>query len=549
MNFDLYYWNTYMDKNLNHFDRALIEMKIRDFLEKEDIDENKPDYNNLYLKDFLKDVLALNERVKTKEKWFLDAQRIAKIGRWEYDLTTNTIFWSDEVFKTFGMEPGSKVPSLEEYLQKIYFEDKEKLELAIKEAIEDGKPYELEIRHVMPDKSVQWVLVIGSPVFDESNQIIKLLGITYDLNDRKKGENALRASEQFFKALINNSTDYVQTVNVRGEITYQSPTFERLTGYPTKERKGKSVLELVHPEDRPSAQHFLDSVVSEPGISKTLEMRLIRKDAGVIWIESTLSNLLNEPCVNAIVVNTREITDRKTDEEKLKQQNDELRKINEELDSFVYRASHDLRAPLVSLLGLINVTKDENDEEVKQKYFGLMQKSVAKLDLFIKNIIDYSRNSRLDVSINPVNFKEILTEIFDELKYTSGSQEVTKQIQIEGDHHFFTDIFRLKIIFNNIISNAIRYRNPKVASYIHINIKMDKEKAVIVFKDNGVGIEKEYLDKIFNMFFRASDQNVGSGLGLYIVKQAIITLKGTIKVESEYGKGTTFILEIPGSEK
>ena len=538
-----------MDKNLNHFDRALIEMKIRDFLEKEDIDENKPDYNNLYLKDFLKDVLALNERVKTKEKWFLDAQRIAKIGRWEYDLTTNTIFWSDEVFKTFGMEPGSKVPSLEEYLQKIYFEDKEKLELAIKEAIEDGKPYELEIRHVMPDKSVQWVLVIGSPVFDESNQIIKLLGITYDLNDRKKGENALRASEQFFKALINNSTDYVQTVNVRGEITYQSPTFERLTGYPTKERKGKSVLELVHPEDRPSAQHFLDSVVSEPGISKTLEMRLIRKDAGVIWIESTLSNLLNEPCVNAIVVNTREITDRKTDEEKLKQQNDELRKINEELDSFVYRASHDLRAPLVSLLGLINVTKDENDEEVKQKYFGLMQKSVAKLDLFIKNIIDYSRNSRLDVSINPVNFKEILTEIFDELKYTSGSQEVTKQIQIEGDHHFFTDIFRLKIIFNNIISNAIRYRNPKVASYIHINIKMDKEKAVIVFKDNGVGIEKEYLDKIFNMFFRASDQNVGSGLGLYIVKQAIITLKGTIKVESEYGKGTTFILEIPGSEK
>lgn len=549
MNLDLYYCNTYMDKNLNHFDRALIEMKIRDFLEKEDVDENKPDYNNLYLKDFLKDVLALNERVKTKEKWFLDAQRIAKIGRWEYDLTTNTIFWSDEVFKTFGMEPASKTPSLEEYLQKIYFEDKEKLELAIKEAIEDRKPYELEIRHIMPDKSVQWVLVIGSPVFDESNQIIKLLGITYDLNDRKKGENALRASEQFFKALINNSTDYVQTVNVRGEITYQSPTFERLTGYPTKERKGKSVLELVHPEDRPSAQHFLDSVVSEPGISKTLEMRLIRKDAGVIWIESTLSNLLNEPCVNAIVVNTREITDRKTDEEKLKQQNDELRKINEELDSFVYRASHDLRAPLVSLLGLINVTKDENDEEVKQKYFGLMQKSVAKLDLFIKNIIDYSRNSRLDVSINPVNFKEILTEIFDELKYTSGSQEVTKQIQIEGDHHFFTDIFRLKIIFNNIISNAIRYRNPKVASFIHINIKMNKQKAVIVFKDNGVGIEKQYLDKIFNMFFRASEQNVGSGLGLYIVKQAIITLKGTIKVESEYGKGTTFILEIPGSEK
>ncbi|MES2734576.1 MAG: PAS domain S-box protein [Bacteroidota bacterium] len=366
-----------------------------------------------------------------------------------------------------------------------------------------------------------------------------------DITERKRAVNALLHSEQFFKALFQNSSDFVQTINAEGRILYQSPTFYRLNGYQANEREGQSIFELIHPEQTAAARLFLQQLLENPAKSQSIQVKILHKDGHWRWIESTATNLLHEPVVKAMVLNNRDITERKLAEEQLKQQNHELRKINAELDRFVYRASHDLRAPLSSLLGLITITKMESSEETKAQYLQMMEKSIGKLDTFIQSIINYSRNARLEITGQPVDFQEMFEETFEDLKYMAQSGEIARQLSITGESPFFSDVFRLKIIFNNIISNAIRYSNPRIAAFIHIRITIDEQYAFIEFEDNGCGIAEESIDKIFEMFYRASQGNVGSGLGLYIVKEVVDTLHGKLQVHSQFGKGTTFQVKLP----
>jgi signal transduction histidine kinase len=293
------------------------------------------------------------------------------------------------------------------------------------------------------------------------------------------------------------------------------------------------------------AHLFFQQMLDKPGESVACQLRLCHKAGGLRWIEILGTNLLFEPVVGAIVLNTRDITERKLAEDRLRQQNEELLKINAELDRFVYRASHDLRAPLVSLLGLIDITKEEPDAATRGMYFQLMEKSISKLDTFIKGIIDHSRNARMEVTGQVINFESLVEEVWDELKYIQGSDRIRKELSITGDEVFSSDLFRLKIIFSNILSNAIRYSNPQVDSFVLIRVDIQAQESTIELEDNGFGIAEGSLDKIFEMFYRASEKNVGSGLGLYIVREAVQALKGTISVRSQLGKGTTFRVVLP----
>jgi signal transduction histidine kinase len=250
--------------------------------------------------------------------------------------------------------------------------------------------------------------------------------------------------------------------------------------------------------------------------------------------------------VTGLTVYSRDITNQTKAEDLLKKQNEELIKINAELDRFVYSASHDLRAPLMSVKGLLNMIKLDPDKNNVENYLSLIEKSVVKLDSFISDIILYSRNARMDVMPKEIDFHELLQESIDSLKYMEGAASIrsTRKIEIKGA--FYSDYSRLLIVFNNLISNAVRYRDAwKKDQYLRIDISSDIDKAVITFTDNGIGIQQEYIDKIFKMFFRANADSKGSGLGLYIVKGAIEKLGGTIQVQSKLGEGTTFTMEIP----
>ena len=228
-------------------------------------------------------------------------------------------------------------------------------------------------------------------------------------------------------------------------------------------------------------------------------------------------------------------------------ENQELKTANYELDRFVYSTSHDLRAPLNSMLGLIEIAKDDTNEDITREHLIMLKRSAKKLDGFICDILDYSRNARMEVAMEEINFKELITDITENLKFIGDNNRAIEFItEISGETSIYSDKNRLITILGNLISNAIRYQNAQIANpYVRIQIQISPAETRIVIEDNGIGMSEEVHSKIFDMFYRVSNESVGSGLGLYIVKEAVNKLSGEIKVQSEIGKGTTFLIKIP----
>lgn len=231
---------------------------------------------------------------------------------------------------------------------------------------------------------------------------------------------------------------------------------------------------------------------------------------------------------------------------RLVESNTLLKKSNEELDRFVYSTSHDLRAPLVSILGLINISeKTKNLDEIRS-YLEMMKGRVNVLDTFIKDITDYSRNNRTEVNRTPINLKKLATEIWESLKYNQKAEGIHFEMIFDSDFTIESDPHRLKVILTNLISNAIRYHDSsKAFPYVRLVCKQDEKSFSFSVEDNGQGIAPEYHTKIFQMFFRAHENSTGSGLGLYIVNEAISKLSGRMQLQSEPSKGSTFTVSIP----
>ena len=228
--------------------------------------------------------------------------------------------------------------------------------------------------------------------------------------------------------------------------------------------------------------------------------------------------------------------------------NDELKKSNKELDSFVYSVSHDLRAPLSSMLGVVGLCEMGTLDPFMLKNVTLLKTSIKKLDGFIMDILDYSRNSRLEVDRQEIHFTELLNDISGNLKFMGAEDQRKVDIRtaIRNGVAFYSDKSRIGIILNNLISNSIRYQNPQAAEpYVEVNVDVSESAADIRVRDNGIGIDKENQEKVFNMFYRVSSKSIGSGLGLYIVKEAVEKLHGAIELRSEPGKGCEFSIHLP----
>ncbi|WP_025764563.1 hybrid sensor histidine kinase/response regulator [Dyadobacter tibetensis] len=232
--------------------------------------------------------------------------------------------------------------------------------------------------------------------------------------------------------------------------------------------------------------------------------------------------------------------------EDLKQRNLELEKANEELDKFVYSASHDLRAPLMSILGIVNLALIEEDLSSQNEYLELIRQSVKKLDTFVINIIDYYKNARGVPIIGKINFDELVTDVLATIQYLPERERVEFITNIEQDGPFYSDAMKLRIIFNNLINNAIKFQDQKKTNQtVKLEVKCEADGARIKIEDNGIGISDEDRVNIFKMFYRAGAIKSGSGIGLYIVQEAINKLEGRIETKSTVGEGSVFEVFIP----
>lgn len=240
-----------------------------------------------------------------------------------------------------------------------------------------------------------------------------------------------------------------------------------------------------------------------------------------------------------------EITDLIEAQQMLNDQNTELQKLNKELDYFVYSSSHDLRAPIATMIGLVDIVRDMKLPEEANELLDAGKKSLETLDILIKDILKYSRNTRQSIQIESIELKKEVADIIAQ-HHIQRQSDIDIQIEIGEQHYVNSDLYRLKVILNNIISNAFKYRNHDINnSFIKISAIESDNIHTIVIEDNGIGIMESQLNKIFEMFHRSSVQSVGSGLGLYIAKEMAIKIQANIEVISTVNKGTTFTVEIP----
>lgn len=411
-------------------------------------------------------------------------------------------------------------------------------------AVHDN-PFKVEETYEIDGKKFHWEVYFKT-IHHNNRHIISVF--SRDITLRNAYQKRILENEANLRSILNTIDSSIWLVNSRFELIDFNKEFYKSykQAFGVRLEKGKNILELV-PEHLPELrdqwrERYETGLKGRPG--KYYDSYEIGDELRTYEIKTY--PIVEDGKVTGLTIYSRDITQQKKTEDILKNQNEELTKINSELDRFVYSASHDLRAPLMSVKGLLNMIKVDPEKGNTEKYLELIEKSVLKLDNFISDIIHYSKNSRIDLLVREINFGELVEESIGALKYMDGAEKVRSIKNIQETSSFYSDPSRLLMVFNNIISNAVRYRDRwKEDSFLQIEIEATDQKALIKFSDNGIGIAQEYLGDVFKMFYRATTVSKGSGLGLYIVKSAVDKLNGTIHVHSEFGQGTTFTIEIP----
>ena len=410
-----------------------------------------------------------------------------------------------------------------------------KVKERIKKVLQGVDVPPVEERYVRVDGRVIDVEASSFPFVFEGKQAVQI--IAKDITEKKQAEASMKKTEMLFSQLFQNSPMAIVILDDKGSVVQINQGFHEMFGYSQDELKGKGLNQFIVPSELEAEGNDLNTLISSYQVIRIESMRR-RKDGEMLSLIIYGVPVHMEDRTIGIFGVYVDITAQKRIEQELKIRNTEL-------DNFVYKVSHDLRAPLSSILGLVNLAHMPGNDDNPEAYMKLIGQKVEQLDHFISDVLSHSKNLKQDVTIDQVDLREIVESTFTDLSYLRGAGDIKKEITVEGEQ-FYSDRWRLAEIFRNLISNAIKYRRMDIeTATVRVKVKITKSHADISFSDNGIGIEPDKLLNIFDMFYRASTQSEGSGLGLYIVKNAVEKLSGQIDVFSRPLKGTEFKIILP----
>ena len=432
----------------------------------------------------------------------------------------------------------------------------------IKRALKGGRF--VKEYHVSYKKySDRHIRVTFNPIIGSKNELRGAAMFVVDITNQKQAEERAKRLTSNLAAVIGSTKDRIFAIdrNFQYLIFNQSHADQAKRASGKKIKEGDNILNTFPSSDYPTLKKNLTRALS--GAYFTIETILPNNTVAEVSYSPVKDAENNVTGAAAFV---RDITLRKQNEfkiralneelvnqnwkleareEELKLAMEELSERNFELDQFMYKTSHDLRSPLSSVLGLVNLAKLDSEKERVNDYLHKIEGRVRKLDEFVRSMLSYAKVSRAEVSTSAIDIEALVNSCVKELEYLENFKKIDIQVSCKGRSAFKSDAMTLRLIIANIISNAFKYYNPLTKSHLKIKIDISPLRAIINFNDNGIGIHEEYLSKIFDMFFRATEKSEGSGLGMYIVKQAVDKLKGKIDIQSEYGKGTSIRLVIP----
>src|SRR5579863_3113021 len=304
---------------------------------------------------------------------------------------------------------------------------------------------------------------------------------------------------QGFRSLIENSPDAISLINRSGEILYGSASTIRVLGYQPEELLGRNCFELIHPEDRDRSSWALQEVLARPPGPLQWYARIRRKDGTYSWVESTVSNLLVEPDVKAIVVQQQDINARRAAEVEKLQHAEELTKSNLRLEEFAYTAAHDLQEPLkaISLYTYLLVQKTQLDASAKQMATFIVD-NTTRMSTLIEDLLAFA-STGMPAPLESVDLQHAMTQAQQNLTLSlkeSGATVTVGRLPVVRSNEI-----QLVRLFQNLIGNALKYCGD-ASPEVHVTAEQRGTGWVIKVKDNGVGIARKYHDRIFDPFKR-----------------------------------------------
>ena len=389
-----------------------------------------------------------------------------------------------------------------------------------------------------------------TPVFDEDKELLNFIAIQKDISEEFRYKKQLENINSRFELITEGANigiwenDLIQNRTIWNDVLFDlygltNDLDEDLHAFWT---------DSVHPDDTVNLNNEFQDLLTGKTSMVNSEYRIIlkKKDNKECFVRSlAIAEKDENNRVIRILGTTVDITEAHYAEQILLEKNEELIKINGELDQFVYSVSHDLRSPLLSIKGILSLINTCENEEERLLYLSLITKSVDRLDNTVLEILDYSRNARLENIITEFHFRELIDNIFGDLAYITD-ENVELRLFIECPEIVQMDKPRMDILMKNLISNGIKYRRQSnEVSYVEVKLQSDSEFYIITIRDNGEGIKEENQEKVFDMFYRASTTAAGTGLGLYICKDIISKMNGKMMLKSEFGRGTEIKLTLP----
>ena len=490
-----------------------------------------------------------SEEIRKSRMLLADSQRLAQLGSWELNLITRELVWTDEIYRIAEIEKTGEGAPFEAFLNLIHPEDRMNRDALFSEAIANHTRYDTIHRLLFPDGRIKYVRVQAEAFYGDDGTPMRALGMVQDITSQREAELLSLENENKYRQVVSNITDGLFIDDLEGRVTFANEVFLQIFGLDASDINNLFIEDYVAPESVQRVRQYHDDRIAGLPAPEFYEYEGLRKDGSRRWLQVRVSKVYEHGVLKGTQTALRDITERKQAEDLLACQNAELKKINSELDRFVYSTSHDLRAPLLSLIGLIDLCKGTDDRLELDSFIHMMEKSAFRLDNTIKEILEYSRNSRMELYYEEVDISNMVAGLLEDIIHHDKAQRVRFTKNIATGIPFVTDRLRLATIMNNLVGNAVKYQrvdepNPRV----DITFSVDEKGGTLTVTDNGEGISANVHEKVFEMFYRNSQNSVGSGLGLYLCKEIVHKMDGEIKLTSESGKGSTFIVKLPNMD-
>lgn len=472
------------------------------------------------------------EAHRKSEAGLAEAQRIAHLGNWDWNIETNELQWSDEIYRIFGLTPQEFGATYETFLDSVHPDDREFVKKAVNEALY-GMPYNIEHRIVLPDGAIRTVHEQGKVTFGESGEPIRMVGTVHDITERKEAGKALRDSQAKYSAIVDGFDGYIYIYSEDYDIEFMNKLFIKRIGYDAVGQKCSQVLENMGDICPWCKQNMALG-------DETVRVEM-HNQADKRWYYIINAPINNPDKSKSRMVIIQDITEKKENEIRLI--------MSERLSSLGQMASgiaHEINNPLATISacaeGLLNrMKKGKSDPGVLENYLKIINEEVMRCKNITTNMLSLVRETtyeKKDVDIN-----EVLDKTLELIGFQGRLKKVEVVTNYQGKPVIPGSEGALKQVFLSIIMNALDAMEDK--GTLTLETGMDDRKAFINIKDTGYGISPEDINRIFDPFFTTKIEKGGTGLGLSISNKIIAENYGKILVVSEQGNGTTFSITLP----